>query len=147
MCDYSLEHLTSRPANLNDRLVVTKFASSCTRAFTASERPDVVVCLRPGTELAFESAVTYRGAFWLRRTADSKVARFRQINLEVSHDHHDAVEFPDGTVVKLTRLTPGQHATVLQLPNDRSTNPIQSRLHATAIEGRVSNGLSREVVR
>jgi hypothetical protein len=30
--------------------------------------------------------------------------------------HHDALEFPDGRTVLLTRLTEGQEATVLQLP-------------------------------
>jgi hypothetical protein len=30
--------------------------------------------------------------------------------------HHDALEFPDGQVVLLTRLYEGQRATVLQLP-------------------------------
>ena len=30
--------------------------------------------------------------------------------------HHDALEFPDGQVVLLTRLCEGQRAMVLQLP-------------------------------
>ena len=30
--------------------------------------------------------------------------------------HHDAIEFPNGQVVMLTDLHPGQRATVLQLP-------------------------------
>jgi hypothetical protein len=30
--------------------------------------------------------------------------------------HHDALEFPDGQVVLLTRLCEGQRAAVLQLP-------------------------------
>jgi hypothetical protein len=30
--------------------------------------------------------------------------------------HHDALEFPDGRIVLLTRLREGQEATVLQLP-------------------------------
>ena len=30
--------------------------------------------------------------------------------------HHDALEFPDGQVVLVTRLCIGQRATVLQLP-------------------------------
>jgi hypothetical protein len=30
--------------------------------------------------------------------------------------HHDALEFPDGQVVLLTRLCEGQRATVLQMP-------------------------------
>jgi hypothetical protein len=30
--------------------------------------------------------------------------------------HHDALEFPSGQIVLVTRLVAGQHATVLQLP-------------------------------
>ena len=30
--------------------------------------------------------------------------------------HHDALEFPDGVVVLVSRLCEGQRATVLQLP-------------------------------
>jgi hypothetical protein len=30
--------------------------------------------------------------------------------------HHDALEFPGGRIVLLTRLSEGQEATVLQLP-------------------------------
>jgi hypothetical protein len=32
------------------------------------------------------------------------------------HVHHDALEFPGGQIVMVTRLLPGQKATVLQLP-------------------------------
>jgi hypothetical protein len=39
-----------------------------------------------------------------------------QINIDNPVLHHDALEFPDGQVVLLTRLCVGQHATVLQLP-------------------------------
>ena len=42
--------------------------------------------------------------------------RFRQINLDNPYEHHDALEFPNGQVVLLTRLCEGQQATVLQLP-------------------------------
>jgi hypothetical protein len=45
-----------------------------------------------------------------------KVARFREINAERPCAHHDALEFPDGQVILVTRLCAGQHATVLQLP-------------------------------
>jgi hypothetical protein len=30
--------------------------------------------------------------------------------------HHDALEFPKGQILLVTRLCEGQHATVLQLP-------------------------------
>jgi len=40
----------------------------------------------------------------------------RQINMDNAVTHHDALEFPDGQVVLVTRLCEGQRATVLQLP-------------------------------
>jgi hypothetical protein len=36
MCDYSLEHLTSRPAKVGDKLVTTRFKHSLTGGFCAS---------------------------------------------------------------------------------------------------------------
>jgi hypothetical protein len=117
MCDYSLEHVASREAEVGDRLVSTRFGDSITRGFSAETNPGVAVCLRPGTELAFERDVEFdhilsRG----RDIVPARVARFRQIDTESPHVHHDALEFPDGRVVLVTRLVEGQHATVLQLP-------------------------------
>ena len=52
-----------------------------------------------------------------RRTkAGAATARFREIDRYDAHAHHDALEFPDGLIVPLTRLVPGQRASVLQLP-------------------------------
>jgi hypothetical protein len=54
---------------------------------------------------------------WIRsEKVKEKVARFRQINMDKPHVHHDALEFPNGEVVLLTRLMVGQTATALQLP-------------------------------
>ena len=39
-----------------------------------------------------------------------------QVNMDNSVAHHDALEFPDGQVVLVTRLCAGQRATVMQLP-------------------------------
>ena len=39
-----------------------------------------------------------------------------QINKGALHTNHDALEFPDGKIVLLTRLFEGQNATVLTLP-------------------------------
>jgi hypothetical protein len=41
--------------------------------------------------------------------------------MEEPNAHHDALEFPDGQIVLLTRLCGGQHATVLQLPAQPKT--------------------------
>ena len=118
MCDYSLHLVASRPAAVGDKLVSTDFARSITRGFAAVGDADTAVCLLPGTELAFEDNVTYDRAFSLfgKARVGHKVARFRQINMEDPNVHHDALEFPGGQIVLLTRLTPGQHATVLQMP-------------------------------
>ena len=118
MCDYSLHSVASRPAKVGDKLVVTDFARSITRGFAAVGEPDVAVCLLPGTELAFEDDVQYdraRGLFGKARV-DHKVARFRQVNMDDPHVHHDALEFPSGQIVMVTRLVARQTATVLQLP-------------------------------
>ncbi len=117
MCDYSLEHVASRAAKVGDELISTRFDGSITRGFGAVNNPGVAVCLRPGTELAFEREVEFdHGLCHGRDKIPARVARFRQIDTESRHVHHDALEFPDGRVVLIARLIEGQRATVLQLP-------------------------------
>lgn len=120
MCDYSLMHVASRAAKVEDLLVTTKFPSSITRGFTAVGEPAMAVCLLPGTELSFEKRVEYDGVFplWPRRRSAYRTAIFRQINKDQSTVHHDALEFPDGKIVLVTSLREGQRAIVLQLPAD-----------------------------
>jgi hypothetical protein len=127
MCDYSLDLVASRPAKVGDKLVTTKFEYSMTRGFAAIGEPNVAVCLLPGTEVAFEKEVQYERFLVLFPSMkyaylEKKVARFRQINVGKAMVHHDALEFPDGETVLLTRLCEGQRATVLQLP--ASTRPV-----------------------
>ena len=127
MCDYSLHHVASRPAKVGDKLVTTQFNNSITRGFAAVGEPNVAVCLLPGTEVAFENEVACEPTLgflprWMPgKRLGEKVARFRQVNKEQPHVHHDALEFPGGQVVLLTRLSPGQQAIVLQLPADPRT--------------------------
>jgi hypothetical protein len=120
MCDYSLHHVATRPAQIEDKLVTTKFSNSITRGFAAIGEPHVAVCLLPGTEIAFDENVECEPMFGIGILPNKKIgqrlARFRQINMQNAMIHHDALEFPDGQVVLLTRLCEGQRATVLQLP-------------------------------
>ena len=117
MCDYSLEHVASRDAKVSDVLITTKF--SLTSGFSEVGQPNVAVCLRPGTELAFDRDAIYETSalFFGRQQTAGRVARFRQINTDKSHVHHDALEFPDGKIVLLTHLVEGQTARVLQTPS------------------------------
>jgi len=128
MCDYSLDLVASRPAKVGDKLVTTEFLGSMTRGFAAIGEPNVAVCLLPGTEIAFKNEVEYERFFVLvpNIKLGTKVARFRQINVGKPRVHHDALEFPDGKTVLLTRLCEGQHATVLQLPaSERPVNAAE----------------------
>src|SRR5260370_11047455 len=141
MCDYSLHHVASRPAKVGDKLVTTQFNNAITRGFAAVGEPNVAVCLLPGTEVAFEKETEFERGFglfssWKReKTIGDKVARFRQLNVDKPNVHHDALEFPNGDIVLVTRLSEGQHATVLQLPaRPRSENDTEESRH-TAVVG------------
>jgi hypothetical protein len=124
MCDYSLQNVRSRPAKVGDKLTIRDFGTG-TCGFAAAEDAGVAVCVLPGTELAFSSAVTVRDARffvgWKVRTLGHAMAIFRQVNKNEQWKHHDALEFPDGEIVILTHLCEGQEATVLQLPAQPTT--------------------------
>ena len=135
MCDYSLQHVASIPAKVGDRLVTTTFTHSTTRGFSAVGSPNVAVCVRPGTELAFDREVhrsgVVRGAPYHGKIA-AGVATFRQVNLDQPYMHHDALEFPNGQLVMPTDLAPSQSAIVLQLPADAAPKERHADLGATA---------------
>ena len=115
MCDYSLHSVRTRPAKVGEKLVTHNFGTG-TRGFAAPEDCSVAVCILPGTELAFERAVKYHATLMFPADTGHTVAIFRQINKGALHTNHDALEFPDGEIVLLTRLCEGQQATVLTLP-------------------------------
>src|SRR6478609_1009365 len=113
MCDYSLELVASRSARVADRLAVTSFVNSMTRGFASVDDPDIAVCLLPGTEIVFDQPPRYRTGIWFgKKTASSTTARFRQVNVHLPHTHHDALEFADGTVLRVACLVERQRATV-----------------------------------
>jgi hypothetical protein len=149
MCDYSLHHVASRPAKVSDKLVTMELARSSARGFAAvgelgaklvihDRPPNVAVCLLPGTELAFNDDVQYERAFGLKARIKHKVARFREIETNDPPVHYDALEFPDGQVLKLSRLTAGQRATVLQLPVTTQHHSVEIRHVARSAESRIA---------
>ena len=128
MCDYSLQSVRSRPAKIGDKLVTKNFGTF-TRGFASVDDLHTAVCVLPGTELAFAKEVSadvptvslIKDWFTEARRSPQKTAIFRQIHKEMKSTHHDALEFPNGQVVLLTRLSEGQEATVLQLPAEPRT--------------------------
>lgn len=127
MCDYSLHAVANRPAELAETLVSTKFPNTTTRGFAAPDNPNMAVCLRPGTELAFEDDVQTDGVVFRKKVRD-RLARFRRIRADEPHQHHDALEFSNGMIVLVTDLVAGQRATVLQLP----AKPIEEKPDVSA---------------
>jgi hypothetical protein len=119
MCDYSLHAVATRPAEVAETLVSTNFSTG-THGFASPDDPTVAVCLRPGTEIAFENEVQTDGMI---KSVGDRLARFRQIALNKAYQHHDALEFSNGAIVLVTDLTAGQRATVLQLP----ASPIEEK--------------------
>ena len=116
MCDYSLQNVKTRPAQVGDRLTTRLFISG-TRGFCAPEDVSVAVCVLAGTELSFTADVRrQRMWLWSKGRIKHRTAIFRQVNKEVPSTHHDALEFPDGQIVLLTSMEEGQQATILQLP-------------------------------
>lgn len=124
MCDYSLENVASRAANKGEKLISTRFPNAMTKGFAGIGEPNVAVCIRPGTELAFDDTVEFEKSCLQTARTNAKVATFRQIDLENRHAHHDALEFADGQIVRLASLTPGQVAVVLQMPHDATEEPV-----------------------
>lgn len=113
----------SRAAKVGDRLVSSQFDNTISHGFAAAGEPGVAVCVLPGTELAFGAPVESRSLTLFQRlfraapVDDRKIVTFRQVNKDNPHTHHDALEFPDGSVVMLHDLKVGQEATVLQMPS------------------------------
>ena len=138
MCDYSLQQVRSRPAKVGDKLTTRDFGT-CTRGFAAAEDAGVAVCVLPGTELAFSSPVTITDfrfvVNWRVETLAHTMAIFRQVNKDEQFKHHDALEFPDGRIVLLTKLSEGQKATVLQLPAQPKTTAEADAQKRTAYVG------------
>ncbi len=116
MCDYSLQAFKSRPAQVGEKLRTHRFGTG-SGGFISGEDTVTAVCVLPGTELAFDEDEKVTLAFtMITDKVEGHTARFRQIHLDNPYVHHDALEFPDGRVIELTRLASGLTATVLQLP-------------------------------
>ena len=89
----------------------------------------MAVCVLPGTELAFSRAVTVTNprffVGWKVETLAYATAIFRQVNKNQPFKHHDALEFPDGRIVLLTKLMVGQEATGFSCLRSQRPRPRQ----------------------
>ena len=145
MCDYSLELVASRPAKVGDKLISTSFPHTITRGFASADDRNVAICLRPGTELAFEKEVRCDNGMLLSWGLGHNVAKFRQVNKGQAKVHHDALEFPDGKTVLLTKLCKDQRATVLQLPASTDVTADGAQRKESTVTSEVAASLAARV--
>ena len=101
MCDYSLEHYRSRPAQLGEKYVTHLFASRSI-GFIAPGDPTTAVCMACDTKLRLEripeSVQRRHGVLAIE---DVTFARLED------GPHHDGVRFTNGVEVTLQELGTG----------------------------------------
>ena len=101
MCDYSLEHYRSRPAQLGEKYVTHLFESSSI-GFIAPGDPMTAVCIACDTKLRLEKIPE----LVQRRHRISAIENVTFARLE-NGPHHDGVRFTNGAEVTLQELGPG----------------------------------------
>lgn len=129
MCEYSLEGVPSRVAQVGDRIVSTRFKTSFVRGFGLVGARDIAICLAPGTELVFDRVPEIDAglARLPKRDAGDALAHFRRVNDDRPHLPHDALEFADGEILLVAHLAENQAATVIQIPFSAARTPMIGR--------------------
>ena len=109
MCDYSSRFRQFRPAKPGDRLIAVKTHRVC--GFADLHDPQIAICLKSGTELAFDEPYVTASLFgrwfsrWRNQNKPRSLALFRQISKYGRRQ--DILEFPDGHRERLCALYPG----------------------------------------
>jgi hypothetical protein len=101
MCDYSLEHYRSRPAQLGEKYDTHQFESGSV-GFIAPGDPSTAVCMACDTKLRLE-CIPERVQ---RRHGVSAIEHVTFTRLDYG-PHHDGVRFANGTEVTLQELGAG----------------------------------------
>jgi hypothetical protein len=101
MCDYSLDHYRSRPAQLGEKYETHQF-ESCSIGFIAPGDATTAICMACDAKLRLEGI----SELVQRRLGVSEIENVTFIRLEVG-PHHDGVRFANGAEVTLQELGPG----------------------------------------
>ena len=101
MCDYSLEHYRSRPAQLGEKYETRQFESRSI-GFIAPGDPSTAVCMAADTKLKLEGIPEVVQK--VHGVSEIENVTFTRLD---SGPHHDAVRFANGAEVTLQELGPG----------------------------------------
>jgi len=117
MCDYSLEHYQSRPAQQGETFTLSRFSSGSV-GFIAKDQPSVAVCLACDMRLKLRAIPEHvQSRFGI---GDEAPAIFTQVDGGL---YRDAVRFDNGRVALLQELGPGVIASL----DDALVQPIPVR--------------------
>jgi hypothetical protein len=117
MCDYSMHALQNRKAVVGDKIKTSVFNGHSSPGIESCKPGEsmVAICLIPGTGIEFDQPITYRHNGYLMRASDFKVAKYVHIPNPSYSDH---LKFPDGTMILIAYLAPGQTGTVAYVPEE-----------------------------
>lgn len=116
MCDYSLEHYASRPAQAGEDLSVTRMGSGCV-GLKVPDATDCVACVSEGTILRLQIPSLDFG-FSIEDVMVTKV------NPEHAHTYHDAVRTEAGDIVTFQHLCIGTKARVLMVADAKAPEDV-----------------------
>lgn len=125
MCDYSLEHYQSRPAQQGETYTLTRFPSGSI-GFIARDTPSVAVCMACDMKLKLANLPDHvQSRFGIQAT---DVATFTQVDGGL---YRDGIRFSNGRVALLQELGPGVSASLY----DALSRPIESLKPETELVG------------
>lgn len=114
MCDYSLEAYQSRPAEIGEKLTLSRFPSG-SMGFASGTKCDTAVCIPAESKLLLEGI----GEVAQKAHGIGAVEEVAMTRLENAGPYKDAVRFANGTEVLLQRLDCGLSAAVMSLGTER----------------------------
>jgi hypothetical protein len=127
MCNYSNHYAKVRDSVVGDKLVTSG------RGLVDASARDTAVCLKPGTEIAFDkvpdlgSRYHYSYHDFTPLEGFSERAATSRTSHHAGEDEMDYFEFADGTKVLMFNLPAGQSATVLQHPAESKKQKEEQR--------------------
>lgn len=139
MCDYSLNLVKNRRANIGDIIVTQPFWGG-TQGFADTKDKEVAICLRPGDKIIFDEPVGIMSIFkrfnkHIATEAEYVYVTSKRKDRQYGRKqyHHDSLKIGWFTY-EINSLKPGLIATVISMESvDRSKKAVEE-LISTALE-------------
>jgi hypothetical protein len=140
MCDYSMHAIKNRKAVVGDKIKTSIFNGHSSPGIESCAPGEAMmaICLIPGTGIEFDRPVTYRKNGYAMMVSDYRTAKYVHIPNASYSDH---LKFPDGSLILIAYLAPGQTGTVAYVPEEvvkQVDEPVLTTTLATTRRRRVA---------